>query len=95
MAEEKAVGCFMCTNAHTDPELTSNDDLSYITIGNSLPKKRMMFRTGDGRTTQIITEEFNEESGCWQLVGFYRPNFCPHCGRELIENRKGCSRDFR
>ena len=25
MAEEKAVGCFMCTNAHTNPELTSND----------------------------------------------------------------------
>ena len=95
MAEEKAVGCFMCTNAHTDPDLTSNDDLSYITIGDSLPKKRMMFRTGDGRTTQIITEEFDEKSGCWQLVGFYRPKFCPNCGRELIENRKGCSHGFR
>lgn len=27
MGEERVVGCFMCTNAHTDPELTSNDDL--------------------------------------------------------------------
>lgn len=87
--------CFMCTNAHTDPELNSDNDLSYITIGDFTPKRRMMFRSGDGRTTQIIVEEFDEKSGCWQLVGFYRPKFCPNCGRELIENRKGCSRDFR
>lgn len=95
MPEEKSVGCFMCTNAHTDPDLNSDNDLSYITIGKCDPKRRIMFRSGDGRTTQIIVEEFNEKSGCWEFVGFYRPKFCPNCGRELIENRKGCSRDFR
>lgn len=82
--------CRMCDSAYTNPELDSDHDLSYISIGECVPGYRMLFRSGDGRPTEILFEMWKGE---WKTIGFYRPKFCPNCGRELRENanheRKG------
>ena len=86
--EKRLIPCGMCDNAFVNPELSKDEDLSYVTVGHFIRGKRMMLRTGSGKTTQIIVEEYDKESKMWQYLGFYRPNFCPNCGRELVENRK-------
>ena len=81
------MACKMCFYAHTDPELTSDNDLSYSTIGECTDSYRLMFRSGDDRPTGILFEEWNRDRG-WQTLGFYWPKFCPNCGRRLTENEK-------
>ena len=81
------MACKMCFNAHTDPELTSDNDLSYSTIGECTDLYRLMFRSGDDRPTGILFERWNKDSG-WHMLGFYWPKFCPNCGRRLTENEK-------
>ena len=81
--------CHMCDNAFVNPELSKDDDLSYVTVGFCTRGHRMMIRSGAGKTTQIIAEEYDAEMKAWKYLGFYRPNYCPNCGRELVENRKG------
>lgn len=81
------MSCKMCLNAHVDPELTNDNDLSCFTIGKCTDSYRLMFRSGDGRPTGILFEEWNRDRG-WHTLGFYWPNFCPNCGRRLTENEK-------
>lgn len=75
--------CYMCDNAHTNPELNDDNDLSYISFGESGGRHRFMIRSGDARPTVILFEECTD---VWHLLGCYTPNFCPNCGRKLIEN---------
>ncbi len=76
--------CRMCGNASTDPELRSDNDLCYIGVGTFDKNRRMLFRTGDGRPTELLVEEWQVDQ--WRLIGYYRPLYCPNCGRRLIEN---------
>ena len=79
----KAYG--MCVNAFIDPELNSDNDLSYIGIGKCERGYRMLLRSGSGRPVEILVEKWNDVEG-WQTIGYYRPAHCPNCGRELKEN---------
>lgn len=79
--------CKMCTNAHTDSDLTSDNDLSYCGVGECEKSFRLMLRTGNGRPTGILVEHLDEGIG-WNTIGFYWPKFCPNCGRRLTENEK-------
>lgn len=80
--------CYMCNNASTDDELTSQNDLSYYAIGNAYDNHRMCIRSGAGKPVTIIVEQYDENAASWVTVGYYKPSFCPNCGRELIENNK-------
>ena len=81
------IGCRMCENAHTNPELDSDIDLSYVTIGECEDGYRMMLRTGASRPTVLLVEKYDERTG-WHSIGIFQPNYCPNCGRELKENNK-------
>lgn len=83
--EDENKACGMCVSAFTDPELDSDNDLSYITIGECEKGYRMLLRSGDGRPVEILVEKWNDVAG-WQTIGDYRPKYCPNCGRELKEN---------
>lgn len=77
--------CGMCNNAHTDPELNSDNDLSYISIGEHEKGYRALLHSGDGRPTEILFEKWMDGTG-WTAIGCYQPKYCPNCGRELKEN---------
>lgn len=79
--------CRMCDNAATNPELNSDNDLSFSGIGECVDGYRIMLRSGDGRPTGIIFERWNEKAG-WSTIGHYLPKYCPNCGRELKENER-------
>lgn len=74
--------CDFCRNAHTCNQLSHDNDLAYRSIGKVDDAYRLYFRTGNDRPTSLLFEYGNE------LVGFYRPRFCPECGRELFENER-------
>jgi len=78
--------CDMCYNAHVDSELTSDNDFSAHIIGECAEGYRILLKSGWVRPTAITFEKW-EESG-WMTIGFYRPRYCPNCGRRLFENEK-------
>ena len=87
------IDCDFCRNTHTCEELDNDNDLSYRSCGTVDTGFRMMFRTGDNRPTQLIIEQLritglNYNALKWELVGAFTPNYCPFCGRPLIENMK-------
>ena len=82
------MACNMCLNASVDSELDSFNDLSYTGIGSCENGYRLMIRSGDGKPTEIEVEQFSPQDREWHLIGFYRPQYCPNCGRRLIENEK-------
>lgn len=79
--------CGMCLNASVDPELDHDFDFSSRGIGLCDPGLRMMYQTGNGQATEILVERWDEKNG-WLTVGFFRPAYCPICGRFLKENMK-------
>lgn len=81
------MACRMCNNAHTDPDLTSDGDLSFIPVGDCADGYRVMFRSGDARPTALEFEGIGRDR-CWHLLGSYEPKFCPNCGRRLTENEE-------
>lgn len=83
--ENEIKDCGMCVNAFTDPDLNSDNDLSYFTIGECEKGYRMLLRSGDGRPTTILVEKWIDGTG-WITIGDYQPRYCPNCGRELKEN---------
>ena len=78
-------GCHYCDNAMTVPELGSDEDLSYKSVGDCANQVRILFRTGDRKPTALLFERWRENYG-WETIGDYIPNFCPECGRKLFEN---------
>ena len=83
-----AQACGMCINEYTDPELNSDNDLSYISIREHEKGYRALLRSGDGRPTAILFEKWTDGAG-WTTIGHYQPKYCPNCGRELKENDHG------
>lgn len=77
--------CYMCDNACTNPELDSDNDLSFFSIGTSIDGYRTFLRSGYGRPTVILFEKFGKETG-WSGIAEYKPKYCPNCGRLLKEN---------
>lgn len=78
-------GCHFCNNAAIDPELTPDNDLSYVSVGECLNQVRILFRSGDRKPTALLFEKWRENYG-WETIGNYIPKFCPECGRKLFEN---------
>ena len=78
-------GCDFCNNAAIDPELTPDNDLSYVSVGKCLNQVRILFRSGDRKPTALLFEKWGENYG-WTTIGDYIPKFCPECGRKLVEN---------
>lgn len=77
--------CGMCDSAFTNPELSSDNDLSYSSIGTHEDGYRMLLRSGWGKPVVILSEKWRGGIG-WQTIGCYQPKFCPNCGRSLTEN---------
>ena len=86
IASQPVPSCGMCTNATTDPELTPDNDLSYVGIGDCEDGHRLLFKSGDRTPTEIYLEKYFPDRGGWHIIGIYRPQYCPNCGRKLIEN---------
>ncbi len=78
--------CCMCDNTYTNLGLTSDNDFSSFSIGTYETDYRISLETGYSKPT-TITVERHDASG-WATIGYYRPRFCPNCGRELVENKK-------
>lgn len=72
--------CDFCHNARVDFDLDSDHDLSYLPVGKPLEGYSMFIRSGDSKSTSIIVSHNGHD------VIFYRPNYCPNCGRYLFEN---------
>lgn len=81
------MACRMCDNAYTNPDLTSDNDLSYVSVGDCADGYRILFRSGDARPT-VLEFEGRGQDRCWGLLGWYQSKFCPNCGRRLVENEK-------
>lgn len=84
---DKNCPCRMCLNATVDGDLNHDNDFSSIGIGSCETGLRMMFITGNGQPTEILVERWYDKHG-WLTVGYYRPAYCPNCGRLLVENLK-------
>ena len=78
--------CHVCCNATVEPELTSDNDLSYISVGKTTEGYGMHIRSGDGKPTALIVSKWEESLRRNIDVGVYKMKFCPECGRRLIEN---------
>lgn len=76
--------CGYCLNAHFCDELTHDDDLSYHGLFLRDSTFRVFFRSGDKRKTGFVFEAWD---GHFYEIGSFYPNFCPFCGRELVENK--------
>lgn len=82
---EEVKACGMCVNSLIEPELDSDCDLSYFSIGICAKPYRMLLRSGASRPTEILVERHFGSDG-WIPIGSYEPKYCPNCGRELVEN---------
>lgn len=78
--------CRFCYNCNVDKELSQNNDLSYCSIGDMLEGFNMCIRSGGNRKTSIMVYRFNNKKKENETIGIYTMNFCPVCGRKLIEN---------
>lgn len=83
--KEKLFPCEMCYNARLDDELTDDNDGSYISVGQVGKGFRIMIGSGGGKPVRLLFEMWNEKAEIWEPVGQYYPNYCPNCGRHLIE----------
>jgi hypothetical protein len=77
--------CYMCNNAKIDEDLTDDTDFSACSIGKCDIGLRMMLCSGAKRPVRIEVEKWYETYG-WGRVGIYYPNYCPNCGRKIVEN---------
>lgn len=89
MSEQKY--CKYCCNASVEPELTHDNDLSYLTVGKSLEGTNLYFRSGNGQPTAIVVSQWNQDRNENEDVAIYEMKYCPECGRKLIENKKRIS----
>ena len=80
--------CGYCFNAKVDPSLCDDNDLHYHTIGEMEKGFRMMLTAGARKPCHIIVDQWNDKRKQWELIGYYYPDHCPKCGRELTEYRK-------
>ena len=74
--------CEMCMSAWNTEDLDSDHDLSFHTLYCKDGQYRMMLRAGARKPVTLLMEQWDEKKG-WQTVGYYRPLYCPNCGRKL------------
>lgn len=79
---DRPEACPMCDSAWTNPELTGDNDLSYHTLSGTKNGYRLMLRAGARKPVTILMEKYTEGIG-WKTVEYYRPLYCPNCGRKL------------
>lgn len=73
--------CKYCHNARVDEELNDYNDFSSYTIGLSEMSHRVMFSAGNGKRCRIVFESYTGKF--WIPIGYFEPDFCPFCGRDL------------
>jgi len=73
--------CHMCSKA-----LTDDWEPSWVDLGSFCASRRMLIRSNAHGPTELLVEELLEDG--WHTTGYYRPRYCPNCGRELVENQK-------
>ena len=78
--------CYFCHNASVDPELNSDNDLSYLSLGVMSKGYSMHMRSGAGTHTVLIISKLDKFINQTYDIGIYKMKFCPECGRKLIEN---------
>ncbi len=78
--------CRVCCNAAVEPELTPNNDLSYVSVGKVEKGYGLHIRSGDSKPTALVISKWEESLGRNVDIGVYKMNYCPECGRRLIEN---------
>ncbi len=78
--------CKVCCNAAVEPELNSDNDLSYTSVGKSAVNHSMFIRSGNNFPTALIVSEWNNELERNVDIATYVMKYCPECGRKLIEN---------
>ena len=78
--------CSFCNNAFVDPELNSDNDLSYLSLGEMCNGYSIHMRSGAGRDTVLVISKLDRVLHRFYPIGIYKMKFCPECGRELIEN---------
>ena len=79
--------CRMCYNARIDGVLTDENDYSACSIGKITKGYRLMLVSGMGKPLRIEVEKWDDRIG-WHKIGEYEPNYCPNCGRKIIEYNK-------
>lgn len=79
--------CKFCCNATVEPELNSDNDLSYMSVGKTTENCSMHIRSGNGRPTVLQISLWDKKLQQNVDIGFYRMKYCPECGRRLIENK--------
>ena len=72
--------CKYCFDASVDNEIEGYD-LSYHFIGKAENDFRFLFRSGGSKPMAILFEKWNVNQ--WNLIGIYKPKYCPECGRPL------------
>lgn len=77
--------CQFCLDASCDPEgkLTTENDYSSLPVGSVAEGYRMSIDVGCGKPLKICITHWNPQMQQNVLVGFYKPKFCPECGRCL------------
>lgn len=80
------MACEYCNNATVDSSLSSNNDLSYFSIGHIEKGYSLYFRSGANRFTGIDISHWFAHNACSITIGYYVPKYCPECGRYLKEN---------
>lgn len=77
--------CRFCLDASCDPEgkLTTENDYSSLPVGNVAEGYRMSIDVGCGKPLRVCIEHWLPHMQQNELVGFYKPKFCPECGRKL------------
>lgn len=74
--------CSMCMSAWNTEGLTSENDLSYHTLTETNNGYRMILRSGARKPVTILMEKYRDGEG-WGKIGYYRPLYCPNCGRKI------------
>ena len=77
--------CFACTNARCDSDLNDDNDLSYVSVGQTVIGFNCFIRSGDGRPVALIVQMFDRSRQVNRDVAWFYPRFCPICGRKLDE----------
>lgn len=77
--------CPYCLDASCDPtgELTKDNDFSSDSVGEVMDRYRMSIDVGGGKPLTICVTHWNQLSQQNELIAYYKPKFCPECGRKL------------
>lgn len=78
--------CCFCCNAEVEPELSPDNDLSYLRVGSADKEYNMFIRSGNGSPTVLMVSKFDNTINQNVDIAIYKMKYCPECGRKLFEN---------